>query len=215
MEDPSFQTFLSQVASRLRHDLKGGLITLRMGMESLSDDETLKPLLLGKAQELVSLSDKLVLLLRMGSPKLESLRPEAVFAQAARHAEDMFPPLQVTIEAKERLDPWSLDPEAVDFAVLELCENASVAGATQMTIRLSRCESFGIVRLQDNGSGLNDLDQRELAELRTLGVSRWKRSGLGLTVVDRCVVAHGGSFQLLPQTRGLLVELKFALGAGT
>ena len=55
MED-SFQSFLSKIASRLRHDLKGGLITLKMGLESLSDEEGLKPLLLDKAQELVDLS---------------------------------------------------------------------------------------------------------------------------------------------------------------
>lgn len=214
MEDPSFQTFLSQVASRLRHDLKGGLITLRMGMESLSDEEALKPLLLTKAQELVSLSDKLVLLLKMGRPQIELLRPETVFAQAANHAENLYAPLQVAVVAKESLDLWDLDPEAVEFAVLELCENAGAAGATEMTIHLSHCENFGIVRLQDNGSGLNDLDEQELAELRKLGVSRWKRSGLGLTVVDRCMVAHGGSFRLLPQSRGLVVELKFALRGG-
>ena len=97
MEDGEFQIFLSKVASRLRHDLKGGLITLKMGLESLPDEEALKPLLLEKSQELVDLSDKLVLLLRMGQLTPQRVGPASLFQQAANQAQNLFSPLEVVV----------------------------------------------------------------------------------------------------------------------
>lgn len=206
MEVHEFQVLLSKVGSRLRHDLKGGLITLKMGLESLPDEEALKPLLLEKSQELVDLADKLVLLLKMSQIKSHALRPGSLFAQAAGQAEALFTPLRVRVEA-ERLaedERWDVDPDAVTYAVLEICQNAKLAGATEVVVELV---SGGIVRLSNSGQPPDG--SQDPAQLTEVGVSHWGRSGLGLAVVERCMSEHGGGVVLHPRTDGLMVELKF------
>lgn len=202
-----FQVFLSQVASRLRHDLKGGLITLKMGLESLPEEEALKPLLLEKSQELVELADKLVLLLRMGGMSRQRVRPQSLFQQAAGQAEDLYAPLQVRVESGEGLEEfWSVDPDAVTYAVLEICQNSQLAGAGEVVIRVA---PGGAVFLSDNGSGG---EVEAPMTLTRVGESRWGRGGLGLAVVQRCMEEHGGTLTLRPETDGFTVVLGFETG---
>ena len=206
MKGDDFQAFLSKVASRLRHDLKGGLITLKMGLESLPDEEALKPLLLEKSQELVDLSDKLVLLLRMGQLKPQKVRPTSLFQQAANQAKNLFAPLEVVIEAADNLEEsWSVDPDAVTYAVLEICQNSLLAGARTVVIRVER---GGVASLSDDGAG-SGLGA-EAASLTEVGVSSWDRSGLGLAVVERCMEEHSGSL-LLKTGDGFTAILRFNL----
>lgn len=205
MDGGEFQTFLSKVASRLRHDLKGGLITLKMGLESLPDEEALKPLLLEKSQELVDLSDKLVLLLRMGQLAPQKVRPTSLFQQAANQAQNLYSPLEVVVEAAEGLeDCWRVDPDAVTYAVLEVCQNSVAAGAKRVVVQVRPC---GSVALSDDGQGL--ADGVDVAKLTQVGVSFWDRSGLGLAVVERCMEEHSGSVMLQPGGAGLTVNLSF------
>jgi nitrogen fixation/metabolism regulation signal transduction histidine kinase len=207
MEGSDFQAFLSKVASRLRHDLKGGLITLKMGLESLPDEEALKPLLLEKSQELVDLSDKLVLLLRMGQLKRQRVRPSSLFSQAATQAENLYSPLVVEVEQAPNLEEhWNVDPDAATYAILEVSQNASLAGAQKLSIRL---EPGGQVALTDDGSGLTEgLDTTDLTQV---GVSHWGRSGLGLAVVERCMSEHSGLVSLHPGDDSFTVKLDFDL----
>lgn len=207
MDGGEFQAFLSKIASRLRHDLKGGLITLKMGLESLPEEEALKPLLLEKSQELVELSDKLVLLLRMGQVNPQAVRPCSLFGQAATQAENLYRPLKVEVEPGTDLEEtWTVDPDTVTYAVLEACQNASLAGADRVTIRLS---PGGKVSIFDNGKGLTE--NLDLDGLKQLGVSHWGRSGLGLAVIDRCMSGHNGRVSLEPGDDGFSVKLDFML----
>ena len=206
MEGGEFQSFLSKVASRLRHDLKGGLITLKMGLESLPDEEALKPLLLEKSQELVDLSDKLVLLLRMGQLAPQKVRPTSLFQQAANQAQNLFSPLEVVVEAADGLeDSWRVDPDAVTYAVMEICQNSHLAGAKRVQVHL---RPGGLVSLSDDGQGLGEgVDTDKLAQV---GVSSWDRSGLGLAVVERCMEEHSGKVELAPGETGFTINLRFA-----
>jgi nitrogen fixation/metabolism regulation signal transduction histidine kinase len=207
MEDGDFQSFLSKVASRLRHDLKGGLITLKMGLESLPEDESLKPLLLEKSQELVDLADKLVLLLRMGQLSPQKVRPGSLFQQAATQVENLYSPLAVEVtESPELEEFWSVDPDAVTYAVLEVSQNSSLAGAKKLSIDI---QPGGKVSLSDDADGLErELDTSVLSQV---GVSHWGRSGLGLAVVERCMSEHSGQLNLCPGEDGFTVNLDFKL----
>jgi nitrogen fixation/metabolism regulation signal transduction histidine kinase len=207
VDEGDFQTFLSKVASRLRHDLKGGLITLKMGLESLPDEEGLKPLLLEKSRELVDLSDKLVLLLRMGHLKRQEVRPRSLFQQAAIQAQNLFGPMVVSVQTSPGLeDVWQVDPDAVTYAVLEACQNASLAGAETLLIEL---QPRGRVSLTDDGQGLGE--GKDLSDLTEVGVSHWARSGLGLAIIERCMTEHAGRVTLHPGDDGFTVKLDFEL----
>lgn len=174
----------------MRHDLKGGLITLKMGLESLSDEQTLKPLLLDKTQELIDLSDKLVLLLRMGELNRQSVNPASLLQHAARQAGELFPELTVVVTSSDDLSRWSVDPDAINYAIMELAQNAGLAGAKNLDILVSESDGEAKVGVLDDGTGFPT--DRKLEELMILGQSGWGRPGLGLSVVESCVVQHGG-----------------------
>jgi two-component system osmolarity sensor histidine kinase EnvZ len=209
MEAVEFAGFLSAVASRLRHDLKGGLITLRMGLEALPDEEDLKPLLVERALHLESLSDKLVLLLRMGEMRSEAVRLSALLGEFRGRVADRFPALRLALpsdlgEARPRVDG-----DALVYALVEIAENASLAGAQSLRVQAVVQGDQVTLTMTDDGGGAEPGDLADLqAALLPLGVSRWGRSGLGLAIADRCARGHGGALTLAPAGRGLEVVLQ-------
>lgn len=194
MKDADFQSFLSGIASRLRHDLKGGLISLRMGLEMLSDEEDLKPLLVERAQSLEMLSDKLIMLLRVGCVSTERRRLSALLGEFRIRVAERYPRLEVMVPQRvAAVGP--LDVDALGYALLELAENAWLAGARHLRLRVEE-EGEGVrVLVDDDGHGTGDVVP-SIEELGRVGVSRWGRSGLGLAIVKACVLGHGGSLEL-------------------
>jgi two-component system osmolarity sensor histidine kinase EnvZ len=197
MEAQEFAGFLSGVASRLRHDLKGGLISLRMGLEALPEEEALKPLLLERARSLETLSDKLVLLLRMGQMRPEPVRLSALLGEFRARLANTHPRLRLELptalgEARPRVDS-----DALLYGLLELAENAALAGASRLKVE-ARLEARQVeLSLRDDGGGPAPDDARDpLASLSPLGVSRWGRSGLGLAIAECCARGHGGELRL-------------------
>lgn len=209
MQSSEFAAFLSGVASRLRHDLKGGLITLRMGLEALPEEEDLKPLLLERALHLESLSDKLVLLLRMGSMRAEKVRLSALLGEFRGRATDRFPALKLFLPGDLGDARPEIDGDALVYALIEIAENAHLAGATELKVSAVVQGGLTALTISDNGKGLEAADASDpRAALLPLGVSRWGRAGLGLAIADMCAQGHGGSLALLPGSPGLRVELR-------
>lgn len=206
-----FAAFVSGVASRLRHDLKGGLITLRMGLEALPDEEDLKPLLVERALHLEALSDKLVLLLRMGEMRPEPVRLSALLGEFRGRVADRFPGLALSFPSDIADARPSVDGDALVYALTEIAENAHLAGATTLEVSASVGPGPLTLTLTDDGKGPEANDAGDLhAAFLPLGVSRWGRSGLGLPIAERCARGHGGSLSLAhsPPGKGLRVVLE-------
>lgn len=208
-----FQQYLSKIASRMRHDLKGGLLTLKMGVESLDDEETLKPLLLEKAEELVQLSDKLVLLLRMGETKRTWIGVGGLSRHILSQVNEKFGGLEIELRLEGDEQRWFVDPDALTYAVLELVQNSLRAGAGRLVLSLGMDDSGrGLVGLQDDGQGLREAGDEELTRLRDFGQSGWGRTGLGLSIVEGCALSHQGELVWHPQSdSGLLVQLALSV----
>ncbi len=195
-------SYLGGVASRLRHDLKGGLITLRMGLEALSDEEDLKPLLLERALFLEGLADKLTLLLRMGQMTIAPVRLSALLGELRSQSEVRFPGLELVYpDNLTGLKP-EIDGDALLFALLELAENAQLAGATQIEFEIQQTSTFLGLELRDNGQGLPTGDEQTTEKLTALGHSSWGRAGLGLSVAQRCAIGHGGDLSIFARPEG-------------
>jgi signal transduction histidine kinase len=208
MESSEFAGFISAVASRLRHDLKGGLITLRMGLEALPDEEDLKPLLVERALHLESLSDKLVLLLRMGEMRPEKVRLSALLGELRGRLADRFPGLALALPTDLGDARPRIDGDALIYALVELAENAYLAGAKRLEISALVKGEVVSLMLRDDGRGVDAVDANNLTALVPLGVSRWGRSGLGLSIAEMCARGHGGSMRLACVTPGMEVVLR-------
>lgn len=203
MSRETFLVHLSKIASRMRHDLKGGLLTLKMGLETLDDEETLKPLLIGKAQELVDLSDKLILLLRMGETK----RCRVGLGSLAQHLSTAvglkFPDLHFKCEIPQPEQRVFLDPDALTYAVLELAQNSLSAGAGSVFAVLEGGDESVFSFHDDGALGADTV----AIKFREFGYSGWSRSGLGLSIVEGFAAAHGGRLELGAGDQGLAVSL--------
>lgn len=211
-QSPDFASFLASVASRLRHDLQGGLITLRMGLETLPDEEELKPLLIAKTRTLESLSEKLVILLRMGGRERQPARPAALGGEWRQRVAERYPGLDVEVVIESPDERLSVDAEAVLQALMELVENSHLAQARSVRLEI-RSQPHVAFTLQDDGVGL--LGEADPLRWTALGESGWGRSGLGLTIAQRCAQLHGGdlSFGPSPSGPGCLVTLAWGSDA--
>ena len=114
-------------------------------------------------------------------------------------------PIEVRLDAEERLGILRIDPMKIERAFLNLCINAADAmgeeGGT-LTIAASASAEQACIRFEDTGPGI---PKRILANVFEPFVSgKGGHAGLGLSIVCQIVRAHGGT-----------IEVESKLGAGT
>lgn len=186
-----------ELAATFRHDLKGGLISLRMGLESLEDEVDLKPLLLQTQSQVERLADQLLGLLRTESLMPSAISCRALLNELASRLQTHYP--ELGIELAEPSDPVRLtvDTEALWMAYREAVENAIVQGATRLVLSAEPGRGSAVLRLSDNGRGLE-------------GSADGPR-GLGSHLIGRCLQAHGGSARLVANRLGTGAALELTL----
>ncbi|MGH9868619.1 MAG: sensor histidine kinase [Candidatus Polarisedimenticolia bacterium] len=98
----------------------------------------------------------------------------------------------------EPLPATHLDPDAISQAVANLLDNAvKYSGeARDIVVTLGRDNGFVVVSVQDQGIGISRDEQRKIFErfhrVSTGLVHDVKGSGLGLSIVNHIIEAHGG-----------------------
>jgi len=113
-------------------------------------------------------------------------------------------------EIAEELSQVSADREALSRAILNLLDNAvKYSGDGPRIVLRARAESDGIcLEVEDQGIGISPADQKRVFEKfyrsQTAAASMVRGSGIGLTLVEHIVKAHGGR-----------ITLKSELGRGT
>nr|WP_232533056.1 MULTISPECIES: HAMP domain-containing sensor histidine kinase [Ramlibacter] len=89
------------------------------------------------------------------------------------------------------------DPDLLAAALLNLLDNSVRHGATAVTATLFRDRGRALLRLVDDGPGVDEATRGRLeTALRSQDFSQGL--GLGLMLASRVVAAHGGSLVLLP-----------------
>jgi signal transduction histidine kinase len=90
------------------------------------------------------------------------------------------------------------DPVALEFAVVNLLENAvkySGGAANEVTVSVSASRGYGVITVRDRGIGIARADMPHIFDkfYRGRGESQSRRGfGLGLAIVRSTVMVHGG-----------------------
>lgn len=115
---------------------------------------------------------------------------------------------QFRLDVAQDVEAVDLDARLVRHILTNLLTNAVKFSppASQVTLHVERRAQELILAVEDQGMGIAPADQQHLFEpfFRTAQANRILGTGLGLTIVQRSVEAHGGS-----------IEIESQLGVGT
>lgn len=190
------------------HELKTPLATIVLLLESLRDDRLpadkrarylqnglLEAERLERGLNNVLTAAGLRTTARQSAPQLGDLAIDVRTAVEAMQPRAAVAEVTLQTELPATL-PMARDPEAVQLVLRNLLDNAvkySPAGST-VTVTLSRGQGEALIRVRDQGRGLDD------QELGNAFRPFWRGSdlasggtGLGLHLVRELVLAHGGS----------------------
>jgi signal transduction histidine kinase len=201
-----------QLIAAVSHDLRNPLASMRAMVESINDgivadEETIQRYLERLQREVEYLSrliddlfevsqiDAGLIEIQLGWASLQDLISDAlegVSAQAAQRG--------VTVEGKidESLPPILMDTRRVQRVLANLVQNALRHTPSDGTIRIEAKEAGGEVRVSvsDSGEGIPSEEIPHVFEQFFRGDRARSRdeggSGLGLSIAQRIVAAHGG-----------------------
>jgi signal transduction histidine kinase len=145
--------------------------------------------------------------------RMEAGRKKYRFANAdlARLVSDVVKPYEdhirssgfrLSVNLEESLPPALVDREAVSQAVLNLVDNALKYSTDRkhLSIRVWKCKGEVAIQVADQGIGIPESEQRRIFDkfyrVSTGLVHDTKGSGLGLTLTNRIVEAHGGRIEV-------------------
>jgi two-component system phosphate regulon sensor histidine kinase PhoR len=213
----------SDFVSKVSHELRTPLTSIRMFTETLrlrrGDPELENRCIdaLGKESvRLQTLIDRLLEWGRMESGRRVFVKRETDPAKVVEAAVQSFEPVrerrgvELAVNIEPNLPMVLADHDALVDAVVNLLSNAYKYGGEPRHIAVSATSNGGRVRIsvKDNGGGIAHAEHKRIFQKFYRVDDRLSRqkegSGLGLSIVDHIVKAHGGR-----------VELESELGRGS
>ena len=220
----------SSFVSNVSHELKTPIALIRLAVETLemrrlsSPEDTEKFLrsISREAMRLNQLVDNILDFARLEAGKKVFQFSTVNVLDVVRDAVDSFRPrledqgFRLEVDLPPDLPPVRGDAAALSQCVLNLMDNAMKYSKTRREVAVSvavREDDAGggpsvIVSVSDRGIGISPRDQKSIFEkfvrIETGLVHDVKGAGLGLSLVDQIMRAHGGR-----------IELKSALGEGS
>lgn len=160
-----------------------------------------------EAQWLRRIVENLLLVTRIpegGETKLLKT-PEAVeeiVAAAVEKFRTRFPALPASVSVPEEVLVCPMDALLIEQALLNLLQNAALhaAGATQVQVIVTREQKCARILVQDDGCGIKQDLPARFWRVREGGRGivgdSSRASGIGLSVCDAIILAHGGSLRI-------------------
>ena len=133
---------------------------------------------------------------------------EEVAADALMNIRKRFPDIHISLELPDALLILPMEPMLIKQVIINLLENAIRHSGDREHIRLtiSRDGSFAVVSVSDQGTGLPPETLRFIREGRPMPMDRSGDStrgmGIGLSVCQSIIKAHGGYFTADNQPEG-------------
>ena len=206
----------SQFVSSVSHELKTPLTSIRMFAEILQTTDPPDPhrladylgTIVGESERLTRLLNNVLDLSRIEQDHLiYRPRPTSLAEVTQRAVQAMEYPLKqegctLRLHGADALPPVLVDPDALEQAVLNLLSNAiKYSGERrEIDVRLKAEHGYGVIEVTDRGPGIPAHALKHLTQkfyrVPTPENQRVPGTGLGLTLVDHMVRAHGGELRV-------------------
>ena len=205
-----------ELLQAVSHELRTPLSRMRFAVdliETAKDDQERKRRLESldaATEELDELVGELLSYVRMetAQPRLD---PEHVALQGTldvlipKHAA-LYPSLQLDVSKSIGGEEYTIVVDRTGFqrAIGNLLSNACRHAKSRVTVNVESNDEFVIVDIDDDGSGIPASERERVFEpfVRLDDESNGRGAGLGLALVKRIVMHHGGSVQVLTSPLG-------------
>ncbi len=190
--------------AKVNHDLRNTLATAVLVSDKLQfiEDPEVKrvtPRLMKAIDRAIDLCSQT---LNYATEDVLELRPRRFRArELIEEIEATLSPIDETSAIVWRLD---IDPDMEIVAdrrhllrgLINICNNASQAGASELSVRAEKANDTVIIEIADNGPGLSEKARENLFK-PFVGSARKGGTGLGLVIVREVMTAHGGDISLM------------------
>jgi two-component system nitrogen regulation sensor histidine kinase NtrY len=204
-----------EVARRIAHEIKNPLTPIQLSTQRLRKkfaegapdaasvfDECTRTII-QEVEGLRNLVDEFSRYARMPSARPRPGDLHQVIQQVAQLYAGIQPGIQLRTDLDAAVPPLNLDPDQMKRALINLVDNGVAAvgdGEGEIVISTRYLPASGRVRLEiaDTGTGF-PLEDRDRAFLPYYSTKR-SSGGLGLAIVNRIVVEHGGEIRIEDNT---------------
>ena len=221
----------SALLSSVSHDLRSPLAAMIGSADSLSsyadamdasDRRALLDTILVEGERLDRYIQNLLDMTRLGHEGLKINRDwigvDELVGSAARRLQRYQPDVRLLLDIPSTLGPIWVHPALVEQAVFNVMENAAKFSPPGAAVEVQARLVQGELRIDvlDAGPGIPDEERARIFDM-FYSVERGDRgrhgTGLGLTICQGMIGAHGGSVQALPgrDGRGTLIRITLPL----
>ena len=215
---------LRAISHDLRTPLSGIMGTSEMLMDMTDKEDRRQELLQGIYQDadwLKSLVENILSLTRLQDGKIvihkEMEAIEEVIGCAVAHVERIFPDRAIQVEIPEEFRLVPMDARLMEQVIANLLDNAVKHTKPQETIMVSAryTKDSVVVSVRDEGEGIAEADVPNLFKIfytsKTRSADVKRGIGLGLTICETVVNAHGGTITGRNRTDRKGAEFLFTL----
>jgi signal transduction histidine kinase len=201
----------TRMLAAISHDLRTPITRMRLRSEFI-EDETHRSRMLGDLDQMRSMLESVLSFLR-NDRKLESMTLVDI-ASTLQLITDQFADMgrKVGYDGPGHAMA-TVRPDDLHRSVTNLVENAVKFGA-EATIRLSLSADSVTIDVEDDGPGISDAQKNNMLEPFVRGddarnMDEAAGFGLGLSIANAIVLAHGGTLSLHDrQPHGLVARIK-------
>jgi len=201
----------TKLLAAISHDLRTPITRMRLRSEFI-EDETHRSRMLGDLDQMRSMLESVLSFLR-NDRKLEAMTLVDI-ASTLQLVTDQFGDIgrKVSYDGPPHAMA-TVRPDDLLRSITNLVENAVRFGA-EATIRLRTSPNLVIIDVEDDGPGISDAQKSNVLEPFVRGddarnMDETSGFGLGLSIANAIVLAHGGALSLHDrQPHGLIVRIQ-------